>query len=61
MPLGDATSAIEQMGRDMKLPASIITNYGGDAAVFASLVRISEYVEPERRFLRRERIERDHA
>jgi hypothetical protein len=22
------------MGRDMKLPASIITNYGGDAAVF---------------------------
>jgi len=33
-PLGDATAAIEQMGRDMKLPASIITNYGGDAAVF---------------------------
>jgi HAE1 family hydrophobic/amphiphilic exporter-1 len=24
------------MGRDMKLPASIITNYGGDAAVFQS-------------------------
>jgi HAE1 family hydrophobic/amphiphilic exporter-1 len=32
--LGDATAAIEQMGRDMKLPASIITKYGGDAAVF---------------------------
>ncbi|KFI08045.1 efflux RND transporter permease subunit [Massilia sp. BSC265] len=34
VPLGDATAAIEQMGRDMKLPASIITNYGGDAQVF---------------------------
>ncbi|MCC2958725.1 efflux RND transporter permease subunit [Massilia sp. IC2-477] len=34
VPLGDATAAIEQMGRDMKLPASIIANYGGDAAVF---------------------------
>ncbi|ALK95389.1 acriflavine resistance protein B [Massilia sp. WF1] len=34
--LGDATAAIEQMGRDMKLPASIITKYGGDAAVFQS-------------------------
>jgi len=34
VPLGDATAAIEQMGREMKLPASIITNYGGDAAVF---------------------------
>jgi HAE1 family hydrophobic/amphiphilic exporter-1 len=33
-PLGDATAAIEQMGRDMKLPSSIITKYGGDAAVF---------------------------
>jgi HAE1 family hydrophobic/amphiphilic exporter-1 len=33
-PLGDATTAIEQMGRDMKLPGSIITKYGGDAAVF---------------------------
>jgi HAE1 family hydrophobic/amphiphilic exporter-1 len=33
-PLGDATAAIEAMGRDMKLPASIITKYGGDAAVF---------------------------
>ena len=34
VPLGDATDAIEQMGREMKLPASVITNYGGDAAVF---------------------------
>jgi len=33
-PLGDATAAIEQMGHDMKLPSSIITKYGGDAAVF---------------------------
>jgi hydrophobic/amphiphilic exporter-1 (mainly G- bacteria), HAE1 family len=33
-PLGAATAAIEQMGRDMKLPGSIITKYGGDAAVF---------------------------
>jgi HAE1 family hydrophobic/amphiphilic exporter-1 len=33
-PLGEATAAIEQMGRDMKLPAAIITKYGGDAAVF---------------------------
>jgi len=34
VPLGDATAAIEQFGREMKLPASVITNYGGDAAVF---------------------------
>jgi HAE1 family hydrophobic/amphiphilic exporter-1 len=34
VPLGDATTAIEQMGRDMKLPGSVITKYGGDAAVF---------------------------
>jgi HAE1 family hydrophobic/amphiphilic exporter-1 len=34
--LGQATEAIEQMGRDMKLPSSIIANYGGDAAVFQS-------------------------
>jgi len=33
-PLGEATAAIDQMGRDMKLPSSIITKYGGDAAVF---------------------------
>ena len=34
VPLGDATAAIDEMAREMKLPASIITNYGGDAAVF---------------------------
>ncbi|MEH6436417.1 efflux RND transporter permease subunit [Massilia sp. DD77] len=34
VPLGDATAAIDEMGREMKLPASVITNYGGDAAVF---------------------------
>ena len=34
VPLGDATAAIDQMGQDMKLPAAIITKYGGDAAVF---------------------------
>ncbi|TFW21079.1 efflux RND transporter permease subunit [Massilia arenosa] len=33
-PLGVATQHIEQMGREMKLPPSIITKYGGDAAVF---------------------------
>ncbi|HEY5801575.1 MAG TPA: efflux RND transporter permease subunit, partial [Burkholderiaceae bacterium] len=33
-PLGDATKRIDEMGREMKLPASIITKYGGDAAVF---------------------------
>jgi HAE1 family hydrophobic/amphiphilic exporter-1 len=34
VPLGDATNAIDKMARDMKLPGSIITKYGGDAAVF---------------------------
>ncbi|WP_040787922.1 efflux RND transporter permease subunit [Massilia niastensis] len=34
VPLGDATAAIDEMARDIKLPASVITNYGGDAAVF---------------------------
>jgi len=36
MPLGTATARIDQMGVDMGLPASIITTYGGDAAVFQS-------------------------
>ncbi|MFZ3289615.1 MAG: efflux RND transporter permease subunit, partial [Telluria sp.] len=36
VPLGVATARIDQMGADMKLPASIITKYGGDAAVFQS-------------------------
>jgi HAE1 family hydrophobic/amphiphilic exporter-1 len=34
VPLGVATAAIDKMGRDMALPASVITKYGGDAAVF---------------------------
>ena len=34
VPLGNATAKIEQMGLQMGLPASIITSYGGDAAVF---------------------------
>ena len=33
-PLGDATAKIAQIGQDISLPASIITKYGGDAAVF---------------------------
>jgi HAE1 family hydrophobic/amphiphilic exporter-1 len=34
VPLGTATAKIDRMGVDMRLPPSIITNYGGDAAVF---------------------------
>ncbi|MES2151130.1 MAG: efflux RND transporter permease subunit [Pseudomonadota bacterium] len=34
VPLGVATERIDRMGIDMKLPASVITKYGGDAAVF---------------------------
>ncbi|MES2126599.1 MAG: efflux RND transporter permease subunit [Pseudomonadota bacterium] len=34
VPLGVATARIDKMGHDLKLPASIITKYGGDAAVF---------------------------
>jgi HAE1 family hydrophobic/amphiphilic exporter-1 len=34
VPLGVATGKIDKMGADMKLPASVITKYGGDAAVF---------------------------
>ncbi|WP_374581224.1 efflux RND transporter permease subunit [Pseudoduganella sp.] len=34
VPLGNATAKIEKMGQQMGLPASIITSYGGDAAVF---------------------------
>ncbi|MDB5956018.1 efflux RND transporter permease subunit [Ramlibacter sp.] len=33
-PLGVATGKIDQFGRELKLPPSIITSYGGDAAVF---------------------------
>ncbi len=32
--LGEATQKIEQFSRDLRLPPSIITSYGGDAAVF---------------------------
>ena len=34
VPLGNATAHIDAMGVKMKLPPSIITKYGGDAAVF---------------------------
>ena len=33
-PLGDATARISRYVKDIQLPASIITSYGGDAAVF---------------------------
>jgi len=36
VPLGDATKALEGYVNDMKMPPSIITSYGGDAAVFQS-------------------------
>jgi hydrophobic/amphiphilic exporter-1 (mainly G- bacteria), HAE1 family len=36
VPLGVATAKIDKMGAAMHLPASIITSYGGDAAVFQS-------------------------
>ncbi|HJU99550.1 MAG TPA: efflux RND transporter permease subunit [Burkholderiaceae bacterium] len=36
VPLGVATAKIDKMGAAMNLPASIITSYGGDAAVFQS-------------------------
>ena len=34
VPLGVATDKIDQAVRDIKLPSTIITSYGGDAAVF---------------------------
>ncbi|MEK8050818.1 efflux RND transporter permease subunit [Ideonella sp. DXS22W] len=34
--LGDATTRIERAGEAIRLPSSIITSYGGDAAVFKS-------------------------
>ncbi|MBR7800952.1 efflux RND transporter permease subunit [Undibacterium fentianense] len=34
MPLGDATNKIEKYKEEIKLPSSVITSYGGDAAVF---------------------------
>ncbi len=33
-PLGNATQRIDEISRDLKMPPSIITSYGGDAAVF---------------------------
>jgi hydrophobic/amphiphilic exporter-1 (mainly G- bacteria), HAE1 family len=32
--LGDATAKLEKAGQDINMPSSIITSYGGDAAVF---------------------------
>ncbi|MDI9330538.1 MAG: efflux RND transporter permease subunit [Alphaproteobacteria bacterium] len=32
--LGEATTKIEKFGQELRFPASIITSYGGDAAVF---------------------------
>ncbi|MEO6279317.1 efflux RND transporter permease subunit [Roseateles sp.] len=34
VPLGDATKQIAAFTQEIKLPASVITSYGGDAAVF---------------------------
>jgi HAE1 family hydrophobic/amphiphilic exporter-1 len=34
--LGDATAKIEQAREDIRMPATVITSYGGDAAVFKS-------------------------
>ena len=34
MPLGDATNKIEKYREELKIPSTIITSYGGDAAVF---------------------------
>ena len=36
VPLGDATRKIDEFVREIHLPPSIITSYGGDAAVFKS-------------------------
>ena len=36
VPLGDATKKIDAFVKDINLPPSIITSYGGDAAVFQS-------------------------
>ncbi|WP_076999358.1 efflux RND transporter permease subunit [Variovorax sp. KK3] len=36
VPLGNATGKIDQFKSELKIPQSIITSYGGDAAVFQS-------------------------
>ena len=35
-PLGQATAALDNMVKELNMPATIITRYGGDAAVFQS-------------------------
>jgi len=35
-PLGDATAAIDRFTHEIQMPSSVITSYGGDAAVFKS-------------------------
>jgi HAE1 family hydrophobic/amphiphilic exporter-1 len=36
VPLGDATARLEAYAQEIRLPPSVITRYGGDAAVFQS-------------------------
>ena len=36
VPLGDATTKIAEFTEELRIPSSIITSYGGDAAVFQS-------------------------
>ncbi len=36
VPLGNATDRIERYREELRMPASVITSYGGDAAVFKS-------------------------
>jgi HAE1 family hydrophobic/amphiphilic exporter-1 len=36
VPLGDATATVDRIKKEINLPASIVTNYAGDAAVFQS-------------------------
>jgi len=36
VPLGEATAALDQMVAELNMPATILTSYGGDAAVFQS-------------------------
>ena len=36
VPLGEGTGKLDQFADELKMPASIITSYGGDAAVFQS-------------------------
>ena len=36
-PLGVATNKIDSFSRELRMPPTIITSYGGDAAVFPGL------------------------